>query len=96
MATRLGKDWAFFMNLEFKNKKKQAHNRATIKLTQAQINEGKDGCTAGGHVGKKYSKCWISCEDDYKMIFQDEGEQDSKTVEIQCKSSGKWKAARPF
>ena len=45
-------------------------SRTTIKLTQEAIDAGNDGCTAGGHDGRLYSKCWDSCEDGYDMIFK--------------------------
>ena len=46
-------------------------NRAVIKLTQEAIDAGNDGCTDGGHDGKLYSKCWLSCDDGYDMIFKE-------------------------
>merc|ERR1712037_1057958 len=45
----------------------------TIKLTQEAIDSGNDGCTAGGHDGQLYSKCWVSCQDGYDMIFKNTG-----------------------
>ena len=44
--------------------------RTTIKLTQEAIDAGNDVCTAGGHDGRLYSKCWVSCEDGYEMMFK--------------------------
>ena len=44
--------------------------RTTIKLTQEAIDAGNDGCTAGGHDGRLYSKCWVSCKDGYEMMFK--------------------------
>ena len=75
-----------------------------IKLTQEAIDAGNDGCTAGGHEGQLYSKCWLSCDDGYDMIFKnvnsdgviEEYKNKKNTVEIQCKQSGKWKPANPF
>jgi len=78
--------------------------RTTIKLTQEAIDAGNDGCTAGGHDGRLYSKCWVSCEDGYDMIIKNtnaRGEieelvNERNNVGIKCKSTGNWKAVTPF
>ncbi|CBY36343.1 unnamed protein product [Oikopleura dioica] len=74
--------------------------KTTIKLTQEAIDAGNDGCTAGGHDGRLYSKCWISCDDEYDMIVKNtnaRGEIEEvinrkNIAGIKCKSSGNWKA----
>ena len=78
-----------------------------IKLTQEAIDAGNDGCTAGGHDGQLYSKCWISCDDEYDMIIKEETTEavegyleeyksQKNVIEIQCKQTGKWKPVNPF
>merc|ERR1712037_242945 len=76
----------------------------TIKLTQEAIDSGNDGCTAGGHDGQLYSKCWVSCQDGYDMIFKNTGARgaieetvnERNKVGIKCKSTGNWRAENPF
>ena len=78
-----------------------------IKLTQEAIDAGNDGCTAGGHDGQLYSKCWISCDDGYDMIIKEEDpvvpeghleeyKNQKNVIEIRCKQSGNWKPVNPF
>ena len=35
-------------------------------------------------------------KDNFQIKNKDDGDQESNNVEIQCKATGKWKAARPF
>jgi hypothetical protein len=79
----------------------EIHKRAEVKVSIAQ-----NGCTEGGHDGKLYSKCWVSCEEGYDMYYKKENDAGSIVIkenqskqnlaEIKCKQSGNWKAKKPF
>lgn len=57
------------------------------------------GCTTepNGHLGEKFSYCFITCPENFNMVFDDPTVPAWKTrTGIQCRGSGMWLADSPF
>ena len=56
-----------------------------------------DSCTEGGHEGMKNSRCYITCPEQFDLVWDDSSLPESKLrTSIECKWTGEWKITHPF